>query len=129
MILIILFPAANAAGMFSDYFGSPTLWRRSRQSVSHRPSGSLTRRNVELDAIIKRLYEDNVIGKLPDERFSKMNAGYEREQRTLEVNTEKLKKVVDTCEEQRGSAKSFIKIVRGYIEPKELTPKILHEPA
>lgn len=43
-----------------------------------------TRRTAEIDTIIKRLYEDNIAGKLSDERFIKMSADYEHEQRTLE---------------------------------------------
>lgn len=85
------------------------------------------RRIAEIDAIIKRLYEDNVIGKLSDERFTKMNADYEREQKTLENSTMELRKTVEAYDEQNVNVKSFIKIARRYIEPNELTPEILHE--
>lgn len=86
-----------------------------------------TRRIAEIDAIIKRLYEDNVTGKLSDERFAKRNADYEREQKALENSTAELRKIVEACEEQSVNVRSFIRIVRRYIVPTELTPEILHE--
>ena len=45
-----------------------------------------------LDEIIQRLYEDNVEGKIPDERFVKMSASYEEEQKGLESRVSELKK-------------------------------------
>ena len=46
------------------------------------------RRITEIDGIIKRLYEDNISGKLTDERFSKMFTDYEREQADLRDSVE-----------------------------------------
>lgn len=66
-----------------------------------------TRRMGEIDTIIQRLYEDNVSGKLTDERFAKMSATYEREQRELERSTAELQKAVETCERQKVNVKSF----------------------
>lgn len=43
------------------------------------------KRVVEIDRVISRLYEDNIIGKLSDERFMKMSASYEQEQKNLEL--------------------------------------------
>jgi site-specific DNA recombinase len=42
------------------------------------------KRIVELDNIFKRLYEDNISGKLSDDRFHKLSTDYEREQRDLQ---------------------------------------------
>lgn len=96
-------------------------------SVSKRQMEQQMRRIAEIDNIIKRLYEDNLNGKLSDSRFSKMSADYEQEQRTLENSNAELKCMVDTCEEQSLNIKSFLKCVRKYTEPCELTPDILHE--
>ena len=84
-----------------------------------------TRRMREIDTIIQRLYEDNVSGKLTDERFSKMSAVYEQEQRELEASTTELQKTVDCCEQQQVNVKSFLKLVKSYTEPEQLTPEIL----
>lgn len=96
-------------------------------SVSKRQMEQQMRRIAEIDNIIKRLYEDNLNGKLSDSRFSKMSADYEQEQRTLENSNAELKCMVDTCEEQSLNIKSFLKCVRKYTEPCELMPDMLHE--
>ena len=96
-------------------------------SVSKRQLEQQARRITEIDNIIKRLYEDNLSGKLSDSRFSKMSADYEKEQQELESNHAELKKTVDAFEEKALNIKSFLKCVRKYTEPSELTPDILHE--
>ena len=96
-------------------------------SISKRQMEQQMRRIAEIDNIIKRLYEDNLSGKLSDSRFSKMSADYEKEQQELESNHAELKKTVDAFEEKALNIKSFLKCVRKYTEPSELTPDILHE--
>lgn len=53
--------------------------QRTEQEQSKRKLEKQKRRIAELDAIIQRLYEDNVAGKLTDERFAKLSATYEAE--------------------------------------------------
>ena len=96
-------------------------------SASKRQLEQQARRIAEIDNIIKRLYEDNLSGKLSDSRFSKMSADYEKEQQELEFAYAELKKTVDAFEEKALNIKSFLKCVRKYTEPCELTPDILHE--
>ena len=96
-------------------------------SVSKRQLEKQIRRIAEIDDIIKRLYEDNLSGKLSDSRFAKMNADYEQEQQILEASSADLRRTVDFCEEQTVNIKSFLKCVRKYTEPSELTPDMLHE--
>ena len=96
-------------------------------SASKRQLEKQIRRIAEIDSIIKRLYEDNLSGKLSDSRFAKMNADYEQEQQILEASSADLKRTVDICEEQTVNIKSFLKCVRKYTEPSELTPDMLHE--
>ena len=96
-------------------------------SISKRQLEQQARRITEIDNIIKRLYEDNLSGKLSDSRFSKMSADYEKEQQELESNHAELKKTVDAFEEKALNIKSFLKCVRKYTEPCELTADILHE--
>ncbi len=69
-------------------------------SASKRQLEQQARRITEIDNIIKRLYEDNLSGKLSDSRFSKMSADYEKEQQELESNHAELKKTVDAFEEK-----------------------------
>ena len=66
-------------------------------------------------------------GKLTDERFAKLSATYEMEQAELEQSVENLSAIVEASEAQAVNLKSFLKIVKKYTEPTELTPQLLHE--
>ena len=85
------------------------------------------RRINELDAIIQRLYEDHVMGKLTAERFAKLSEGYEKEQSDLKQSVETLRGIVNVAETQAVNVQNFLKIVKKYTEPAELTPAILRE--
>ena len=84
------------------------------------------RRMGEIDGIIKRLYEDNVAGKLTDERFAKLSGDYEQEQAQLRSSTTELRQTVEASREQEANAKQFLKLAKSYIGPGELTPAMLH---
>ncbi len=101
--------------------------QRTEQEQSKRKLEKQKRRITELDAIIQRLYEDNVTGKLTDERFAKLSATYETEQAELKQSVESLSVIVEASEAQAVNIKSFLKIVKKYTEPTELTPQLLHE--
>ena len=81
-----------------------------QQSAIMRQLEQQTRRIREIDTIIQRLYEDNVSGKLTDERFSKMSTTYEQEQRELENSTSELQKAVEACEQQKVNITSFFEV-------------------
>ena len=53
----------------------------------------------ELDTIIQRLYEDNIEGKISDERFMKMSATYETEQNQLTERVAELEQIIDAARE------------------------------
>ena len=84
-----------------------------------------TQRISKIDAIIQQLYEDNISGKLTDERFSRMCSTYEKEQKELEASTAELQKAMETCSSKETDVNSFLKVVRSYTEPERLTPEIL----
>ena len=79
----------------------------------------------QLDTIISRLYEDNISGKVSDERFAKMLASYEAEQKTLDWRVSELRTFIGEAKEQRLNAESFLSMVRKYSEITELTPEIV----
>ncbi|WP_244874343.1 DUF4368 domain-containing protein [Mycoplasmopsis gallinarum] len=81
----------------------------------------------KLDEIIQSLYEDNLEGKVSDERFSKMTANYETEQQTLESRVVELKGIMNTEKENSLNADRFLKLVRKHTDIKELTAEILRE--
>ena len=101
--------------------------QRTEQEQSKRKLEKQKRRIAELDMIIQRLYEDNVTGKLTDERFIKLSTTYETEQTELKQSIESLSVIVEAAEAQTVNVKSFLKIVKRYTEPTELTPQLLHE--
>lgn len=101
--------------------------QRTEQEQSKRKLEKQRRRIAELDAIIQRLYEDSVTGKLTDERFSKLSAAYETEQAELKQSVESLSAIVESAEAQTVNIQSFLRIVKKYTEPTELTPQLLHE--
>ena len=82
------------------------------------------RRITELDKIIKRLYEDNVSGKLSDDRFAKMMAEFEAEQSGLIAGTEGLRAEVDELRSKTADIQSFLKIVDRFDGIPELTAEV-----
>lgn len=104
-----------------------TAVQRTEQEQAKRKLDKQERRIDELDAIIQRLYEDRVTGTLSTERFAKLSEGYEKEQTTLRQSVEELRSVVSAVETQTVNIKSFLKIVKKYTEPSELTPALLRE--
>ena len=86
-----------------------------------------TRRVDELDAIIQRLYEDNVSGKLSDERFKKLSDAYEQEQAALRESIPALTEQVRERDSRTVDLQHFLKQVRRYTQPEKLTPAMLRE--
>lgn len=101
--------------------------QRTEQERAKRKLEKEKRRITELDTIIQRLYEDHIIGKLSAERFAKLSAAYETEQTELKQSVEALSVVVNAVEAETVNIASFLKIVKKYTEPTELTPMLLHE--
>ena len=85
------------------------------------------KRIAELDNIFMRLYEDNICGKLTDERFRKLSQNYENEQSSLKDQAVLLREEIEKVESQCANVDRFLSIVERYTEIPELTPHILHE--
>jgi DNA invertase Pin-like site-specific DNA recombinase len=85
------------------------------------------KRYAELDAIIKRLYEDKVTGSLSAKRFDTLSHEYEDEQNALEEQIAELRAGLDRFSEDGEKANKFIGIVRKYTDFTELTPAMLNE--
>ena len=74
---------------------------------------------------MQRLYEDNVDGKISDERFARMSQTYEEEQKQLESRKAELDAFISTAKEQQLNVDSFLNIVRKYTDITELTVEII----
>ena len=85
------------------------------------------KRLVELDRLFIRIYEDNVAGKLSDERFSMMSQSYEDEQAQLKAEIQTLQQDIEVQERQIENLEQFIQRVHKYADLQELTPYALRE--
>ena len=85
------------------------------------------KRIAELDRLFTRLYEDNVSGKISDERFTVMSSGYEDEQKKLKASVTELTDYIETSEQKSADVTAFISVVQKYEHITELTPEIMHE--
>jgi len=81
-------------------------------------------RIAALDVIIQRIYEDNVSGKLSDDRFAKLLATYEAEQATLASKAAALKTELDAIQKQADNIDHFLELTKQYSEVAELTAEI-----
>jgi len=82
-------------------------------------------RVTKLDGIIQRLYEDNIEGKVSDERFAKLTATYEAEQHTLEKRIAELERIMATTKNESLGVDTFLSMVRRYTDIKELDAEII----
>ena len=88
---------------------------------------ALQARDEELDGLFERIYEDNVSGKLSDDRFSKMSRRYEEEQKEISEKIKPLRAEMDKLSSKAVTADMFISTVRKYTRAKALTPRMLNE--
>lgn len=85
------------------------------------------RRYEEIEHIIPKLYEDNLSGKLSDERFMKMSQAYETEQATLGESIKILKTELSEKDQQSKDITCFMHRIRKYTQIEELTVEIVNE--
>lgn len=84
-------------------------------------------RDNELDGLFERIYEDNLAGKLSDERFAKMSQRYEAEQAELAEKIKQLRHEIEKLSSSSVSTDLFLSTVRKYTRAKKLTPRMLNE--
>ena len=87
----------------------------------------MKKRSTELNTLIRKIYEDNVSGKLSDKLFSQMLADYEKEQDDLEKSIEKSGEAISRFEDDEAGEKEFLKLIKKYTEFSELTTPMINE--
>ena len=87
---------------------------------------AMTKRQSELSALFKRLYEDNVLGRIPDEQYCVLSGEYVSEQKHIQEELPKLQERVQALKDSIANAARFIDNAKKYTEINELTPEILH---
>ena len=85
------------------------------------------KRAGELEKLICKIYEDNVLGKLPDARYAALDAQYAKEQNELELEIVQLEMSVSSYEQNRKSAERFIALIDKYENFDTLTTTMLNE--
>ena len=85
------------------------------------------KRLADLDVLIQRTYEDQVLGNLSMERYKKMSAGYEAEQEQLRLEIAVTEEWVEQQQEMNDNLDSFIALVNRYMDVTELTQTIVNE--
>ena len=88
---------------------------------------TLLARDEELDGLFERIYEDNVSGKLSDDRFAKMSRRYEDEQKELSEKIKKLRSEIEKQSSRSMTTDMFIGLVHKYTRARKLTPRMLNE--
>ena len=84
-------------------------------------------RMTELDTLFRKLYEDNALGRLTDERFVFLTSGYEDEKKSLAARIDELQQQIATVTERKRDISRFIQIVGKYSDIQELTYENVHE--
>lgn len=97
------------------------------RKLKEKELAALQARDEELDGLFERIYEDNVSGKLSDDRFSKMSRRYEDEQKEISERIKALRAEMDKLSSKAVTADMFISTVRKYTRAKALTPRMLNE--
>lgn len=107
---------------------------RKYQSDSQKQAEQITleyeqkqKRCEELDKIISRLYEDNVLGRIGDERYESMSQSYELEQLEIKKALPILKSKIDELKRQSDCADNFINVIKKYTIIDKLDAAILNE--
>ena len=84
-------------------------------------------RVIEIDNLFMHIYEDNVSGKISDDRFRNLSFNYDKEQQELKIKIEQLSKDIENTEKKDTDITQFISNVKKYTEITKLTPEILNE--
>ncbi len=88
---------------------------------------TLQQREHELEKIICRIYEDNILGKLPDDRYYMMDKQYSAEKQEVTEEITKIRKLISDTNRESTTPSRFITLVDNYLEFEELTTYMINE--
>ena len=107
-----------------DYY---TEDKKKHLAAKRRELSKAKKRIAEIDALIQKIYEDNVSGKLSDERYATLSLSYEEEQKTLKAAVPEMQAYLETETDKTESLQRFIQKVKQITELKALTPEEMEE--
>ena len=121
-----LYYARNNTKEFTDYISKKTSSQYRRELNARTAELSKAeKRIVELKSLFKRLYEDNVLGRISDEQYRMLSVDYNDEQKELEASIPELQKEIDTLKNECTNVQKFLDVVKKYVCVQELTPEVL----
>jgi hypothetical protein len=124
---VALYARENEAEFAEKLREASTIKQAAAAKDNKRQLAKNERRIADLDVLFRKVYEDNAIGKLSDERFNLMSKDYEREQAGLRAQSAELERLLDEYEQDSQSAAKFLALAKKYPAFDELTPQMLHE--
>lgn len=86
---------------------------------------SMRKRDVELTALFKRLYEDNVLGRIPDEHYRTLSEEYTSEQKGLRERIPTAEMRMEQLKNSLTNVDRFIEKAKKYTDLTALTPELL----
>ena len=87
----------------------------------------ITTRLEQIDKVLNKLYEDNALGTIPQDRYEQMSQKYSEEYYSLKAELEQLREQLSAYENAGGRAQKFLKLTERHAAFTELTPAILNE--
>lgn len=81
----------------------------------------------ELETLLCKIYEDNILGRLPDKRYEMLSSQYERESTALEQEIRELTASIENYTDGSSEAKKFMSLIGKYRDFDHLTPAMLNE--
>ena len=125
---ILLWYISDCESLFREKLGAKRKEDFKKElSAKRRQLTQAQRRIEELDRLFKRIYEDNISGKINDSRFQKLSGDYENEQAELTQKVRILEQEIAKQQEEADSIEQFIRRAKKYPELTELTPAVLHD--
>lgn len=112
--------------LFAEYINrkNSTELRREINTVQ-KELDTMRRRNTDLTALFKRLYEDNVLGRVTNEQFRILSGDYNVEQKELSASIPDKEARLEKLKDSAANVEAFIEKAKRYTEISELTPEIL----
>lgn len=97
------------------------------QSEDKKELVNIKKRIAELDNYIKRLYEGNASGKIPDRQFEKLMAQYDSEQQELEERVKEIEASIHEIQQESENGQQFVRLVQKYRDLTEIDQTALNE--
>lgn len=102
-----------------------TLELRREMNSLQKELDAMRRRSGELSSLFKRLYEDNVLGRVTNEQFRMLSADYNAEQKMLETAIPEKEARLEKLKASAANVDAFIDKAKRYTTIDELTPELL----